>query len=302
VSDGGWHGPRLVCPACRGPLNPELACLGPGCGRAYAWLEPGLPALSLSGEPDPCGPLPADESLAGWLRTIEPADPRFAAVSRAAIFLLALQQRDREPFYADLCESLLGEAAGVTTALDIGCGAGNLAFEMSLRFSIPVTGLDLDAHLLRWARRAFSCFEFNFPVRLNAASFGVARMAPSAHGAPSLQPVAADLFHPPFEAGAFDLVSLVNVLDSVAEPARALERAVELLRPGGWLLFASPDSWNLPTTPRSRWVITGQAWDRLFDRAGLETVTRADDLEWRLKDSPRLHHLYRLHGRLLRKR
>ncbi|HNM79390.1 MAG TPA: hypothetical protein PKI89_13535, partial [Tepidiformaceae bacterium] len=77
--------------------------------------------------------------------------------------------------------------------------------------------------------------------------------------------------------------------------------AATLVRPGGWLLFASPDSWHLSATPRDRWRITPGDWDALFASAGLETVRCADDLEWRLKDTGRLHHLYRVHGRLLRK-
>lgn len=239
--------------------------------------------------------------LGAWLAKLRPGSDAFASTSRAAIFLLALQQRARETFYADLCEALLGGVAGVRSALDIGCGAGNLAFELAERLCAPVTGLDTDRHLLPWANRAASGEPFAFPVRLDAATFGAGEMPRREIPAP-VRFVAGDLFRPPFAAGTFDLVCLANVLDSVADPEAALARAVELLRPSGLLLFASPDSWNLRTTPGAQWRTTTAAWDALFASAGLETTRTVDDLEWRLKDTPRLHHIYRVHGRLLRKR
>lgn len=245
------------------------------------------------------GALPPEGRLAEWLANLAPDAPAFAATSRAAIFLLALQQRARETFYADLCEALLSPDLRVSSALDIGCGAGNLAFELASRLGVPVTGLDNDPYALQWARRAATGEPFEFPVRLDAARFGVARM--EARKAATTRFVAGDLFRPPFAAASFGLVCAVNVLDSVADPAGALGQAVALLRPGGHVLFASPDAWNLRTTPRSRWVTTTGEWDALFAHCGLVTVRTVDDLEWRLKDSPRLHHIYRVHGRLLRK-
>lgn len=245
------------------------------------------------------GALPPEGRLAEWLANLTPDSQAFAGVSRAAIFLLALQQRARETFYADLCEALLPPDLRADSVLDIGCGAGNLAFELATRLRASVTGLDNDPYALQWARRAAAGEPFEFPVRFDAARFGVARM--EARMATTTRFVAGDLFRPPFAPATFDLVCAVNVLDSVVDPAGALREAVALLRPGGHLLFASPDAWNLRTTARSRWVTTTGEWDALYAQCGLVTVRTVDDLEWRLKDSPRLHHMYRVHGRLLRK-
>ena len=243
--------------------------------------------------------LPAEGRLAEWLANLTPDSPAFAGTSRAAIFLLALHQRARETFYADLCEALLPPNLPVTSVLDIGCGIGNLTFELGTRLNAPVTGLDNDPYALQWARRAATGGPFEFPVRLDAARFGLARM--EARAVPETRFVAGDLFRPPFPPASFGLVSAVNVLDSVAAPEAALQAAVALLSPGGHLLFASPDAWNLRTTPRARWISTSEEWDALFESVGLATVNYTDDLEWRLKDSPRLHHIYRVHGRLLRR-
>lgn len=251
----------------------------------------------MSGWPSP---LPPEGELGPWLARLTPESAAFADTSRAAIFLLALQQRARETFYADLCEALLPDDFAPESVLDLGCGVGNLSFELAERFAAPVTGLDIDAFALQWGVRFATGSTFEFPVRLDAARFGVSVME-GRQRATRVGFVCGDVLNPPFAPDSFDLVCAVNLLDSVAEPATAIKQAVSLLRQGGRLLFASPDSWNLRTTPRPNWVVSREEWDELFAHAGLRTERRVDDLEWRLKDSPRLHHIYRVHGRLLSK-
>ncbi|MFN8618051.1 MAG: class I SAM-dependent methyltransferase [Dehalococcoidia bacterium] len=182
-----------------------------------------------------------------------------------------------------------------------GCWAGcsaDLAFELASRLGVAVTGLDNDPCSSSGPGARPTASRSN-SVRLDAARFGVAHMEARRPGAARF--LAGDLFRPPFAPTSFDVVCAVNVLDSVVDPAGALGEAAALLGPGGHLLFASPDAWNLRTTARSRWLTTSAEWDTLFARAGLVTIRATDDIEWRLKDSPRLHHLYRVHGRLLRR-
>jgi SAM-dependent methyltransferase len=316
VGDGtaAWREPSFVCPACRGSgiearLDRELRCSNSVCAQQHDWLTAGIPIVGTPAvrarihASDAAGPLPRDGELARWLTGARPDSPAFAALSRAAIFLLAIRDDARESFYADLCEALLPPGFPIGEALDLGCVAGNLMYELARRGAESVVGLELDAHVLRWAERAAPGGEFEAPVRTDAGHFGAGRMriAPLPADA-RLTFVAGDAMDPPFGGGEFDLVTLVNLIDSVPKPTVVLEQAARLVRPGGHLLFASPDSWNGATTPITRWLAFDEAgWDGAFERAGLETVTRIDDLEWRLRDTPRLHHLYRVHGRLLRK-
>lgn len=284
-------------------MNGSLRCPNPACRHAHGWLTPKIPSVVLarSAQSDAPRPLPGDGELAGWLRGRGPKTAAFGQVFRAAIFLRAMRSDAEEPFYADLCDALGVNSIAAGEVLDAGCGAGNLAFELARRGGWSVTGLDADAHLLRWAERAASGDEFEAPVSVHSGRVVVGRMRVR-RIAGSVRFIHGDLLAPPFGDGQFGLVALVNVLDAVADPAGALSRAVELVRPGGHLLFASPDAWNAATTPVNRWLAaTERGWDRVFGGVGLETVADTDDLEWRLRDSPRLHHLYRVHARLLRK-
>jgi 2-polyprenyl-3-methyl-5-hydroxy-6-metoxy-1,4-benzoquinol methylase len=252
---------------------------------------------------DAPGPLAAPGQFANWLSSFEPETPGFVSIARAAIFLRALRAGYEEPFYAELCDALLPSVGASAEVLDLGCGSGNLAFDLARRTGARVTGLDLDAHLLRWAERLRDGGEVDIPVRLDAGRMGPGTLElTDRRGFDDLRFLCSNLLDPPFEPECFDVVTLVNVLDAVPYPRVALRQAVALLKPGGHLIFASPDSWNGATTPSSRWLATTSAsWDRVFATEGLETVTRVEDLEWRLQDTPRLHHLYRVHGRLLQK-
>jgi SAM-dependent methyltransferase len=225
-------------------------------------------------------------------------------VGRAAIYLDALRPNGGSGFYRELCNALLpgpGEAPG--DVLDIGCGLGNLAFELGRRLPGHIVGLDIDPQLLRWAERVAAGGEIEIPVRESAGRFRTGRLClPGIEPPGALRLVAGNLVNPPFADSSFGLVALVNVLDQVSNPARALRRAVAMVRDGGYLLFAQPDSWNAGTTPPERWLAQDDTeWDAVFERVGLETVGRVDDLEWVLVDAPRLRHVFRVHGRLLRK-
>ena len=307
-----WPGPPLVCPSCRRPpeawlLDDRLCCSNPACATQHTLLTEAIPIVASSevsgriAAKDALGALPTGPDTARWLDSITPDTAGFGAVARAAVFLRALGPGGTT-FYKDVCDALLPALPVGATVIDLGCGAGNLSFEVVGRRPASVVGLDLDAHLLRWAERAATGEEFEAPHRLDAGRFGTSRLQVEVSQGTSLRFVAGNLLDPPFEPATFDLATLVNVLDAVPFPDLALRQAVSLLKPGGYLLFASPDAWNTAVTPRERWLATDcRGSDRVFATAGLETVARIEDLEWRLEDAPRLYHVYRVHGRLLRR-
>ncbi|MGH8984326.1 MAG: class I SAM-dependent methyltransferase [Acidimicrobiia bacterium] len=72
-----------------------------------------------------------------------------------------------------------------------------------------------------------------------------------AHDAPNRQEtvrfVCADAAALPFERGGFDAVTMFDVLEHVPDDRAAVQQALSVLRPGGWLLLSSPNErWRFP--------------------------------------------------------
>lgn len=99
------------------------------------------------------------------------------------------------------------------SVLDLGCGNGWLTAALS-RCGFDVTGLDSSQSGIQIARHAH-------------------RDVPFRH-ADVLLPPADDL------RGRFDAVVAVEILDHVAQPRVLLQHALQMLRPGGWLLVTVP--------------------------------------------------------------
>ncbi len=102
------------------------------------------------------------------------------------------------------------------TVLDVGCGGGILAESMALR-GATVTGIDLAAKPLGVAR-------------LHALESGVANLEYREIAAETLA-----LEQP----GAFDVVTCMEMLEHVPDPASSVRACAQLLRPGGWAFFST---------------------------------------------------------------
>jgi len=99
--------------------------------------------------------------------------------------------------------------------LDVGCGGGILAESMA-RESAEVTGIDLSARALQVAR-------------LHSLDSGVAL---------DYQLISAEDFaaqHP----ASFDIVTCMEMLEHVPDPASVVRACAALLRPGGWLFLST---------------------------------------------------------------
>lgn len=147
--------------------------------------------------------------------------------------------------------------------LDIGCSAGGLGAALKRRPGVEVVGIELDEGYAGDARAV-----------LDRVIQG------------DVQQVLAD----PPDLGTFDVAIAADVLEHLMDPWTALQRAVELLRPGGTAIVSLPNVqylavfWTLarrgrwPREPAGlfdathlRWFTVRDARD-LLEQAGLEVV------------------------------
>ncbi len=117
-----------------------------------------------------------------------------------------------------------------------------------------------------------------------------------------------DAADPPFLAGAFRSVLLLNLLDSVRSPRIVLGQADALLAEGGWLVIACAFAFRDDLTPHGERFGPWDLLDALRGRGGrlalpLEhrVVRVDDDLAWTLRPSERTLHRHRVLGIVSRK-
>jgi len=101
-------------------------------------------------------------------------------------------------------------------ALDVGCGGGILAEAMARRCH-DVTGIDLAAKPLGVAR-------------LHALEAGVDNLV--------YREIATEALAQE-QPGAFDVVTCMEMLEHVPDPAAVVRACAELARPGGWVFFST---------------------------------------------------------------
>jgi 2-polyprenyl-6-hydroxyphenyl methylase/3-demethylubiquinone-9 3-methyltransferase len=127
--------------------------------------------------------------------------------------------------------------------LDGGCGGGLLSFPL-VKVGANVTALDLTEEVLKVGR--------------------------SRDPEGKVQWVPGDITALPFEAGSFDAVCLIDVLEHVEDSKRAVLEALRVLRPNGTFVFHT------------------------FNRTLMSWLFAAKGLDWFIKDSPKHIHEWRL--------
>jgi 2-polyprenyl-6-hydroxyphenyl methylase/3-demethylubiquinone-9 3-methyltransferase len=100
--------------------------------------------------------------------------------------------------------------------LDVGCGGGIFSESMA-RKGADVTGIDLSTKALRVAQ-------------LHALEAGVAKLRYLESSAESLALS---------EPGSFDLVTCMEMLEHVPDPASVVQACAELVKPGGFVFFST---------------------------------------------------------------
>jgi len=105
---------------------------------------------------------------------------------------------------------------GGKTVLDVGCGGGILSDSMA-RKGAQVTGIDLSIKALRVAQLH----------ALEAGTRNVAYREVSAEAIALEQP------------GNFDVVTCMEMLEHVPDPASVVKACSDLVKPGGWVFFST---------------------------------------------------------------
>lgn len=105
---------------------------------------------------------------------------------------------------------------GGKQVVDIGCGGGILADSMA-RKGAEVLGIDLAGKALRVAQLH----------ALEAGTAGVRYREVSAEALAAEQP------------GAFDVVTCMEMLEHVPDPASVVRACCDLVKPGGWVFFST---------------------------------------------------------------
>ena len=121
--------------------------------------------------------------------------------------------------------------------LEVGCGAGNLLLQASVRGSHPVA-LDLAMQALTFVRS-----------RLREASLG----SEAPRDFSCLQSIGEYL---PLASNSFDCILLSEVIEHLEEPQVSIREATRVLRPGGRLLVTTPNY-------RSLWPLMERAVDMM---------------------------------------
>ena len=118
------------------------------------------------------------------------------------------------PLRVEWIERVAGPLAG-RRVLDVGCGGGILA-ESLASLGASVTGVDLSEKSLAVAK-----------LHRLESGIDVDYRAVSAEALAAEQP------------GAFDVVTCMEMLEHVPDPASIVDACARLARPGGWLLFST---------------------------------------------------------------
>lgn len=240
----GQDPPRLLNPGVQapsyGPLNFQVAAVQANEAIRYlVGLEPRTVSTRLlidfadyrqteeRFERDPgcqvCGPLTAAEEPQPERRVLELISEQYERERAEASFNSLLL----DPLVAELVPTVDVAA----TALDVGCGTGDLTRLLADR-GYQATGVDLEPAMLRIARERSA----GQPVAYREA--GLADLDPA--------------------DGRYDLVLCLNVLDWIEDLTSAFDQLRRLVRPGGELLLSVPHPFKDSGTWARRW--NGDRW------------------------------------------
>lgn len=174
--------------------------------------------------------------------------------------------------------------------LDVGCAVGRSSFELA-RGSREVVGIDFSRSFIQAANhlKAFGQLEYQ---RLEEGARFTACLAkvPPAIERQRVQFEVGDACDLRADLGQFDAVLAANLLCRLPDPAKFLERAPALVKPGGALVLTTPCTWMEQYTPREKWLCDENS-------TTLDGLHRHLDAHFRLVRTLDLPFLIREHAR-----
>jgi len=188
-------------------------------------------------------------------------------------------QAERFPFTV----RAMWEEGGGGRALDLGCACGRVTLDLA-RDHDEAVGVDASAPLVAAAREVLAAGRARYRLRVEGETFRDVEVAVPVPRNASFE--VGDAHALRFPDGAFRTVVALNLLDRVADPARALAEAARVTAPRGLLLVASPFTWLPEHTPRERWLVPG-----------VERVRALLGAAFRLEREARLPFFIRHHAR-----
>lgn len=198
--------------------------------------------------------------------------------------------------------------------LDLGCAVGGLTFALAEESEELILGVDLNASMLRLARRVLRTGTVAYPRRRGGLLYEhrAFPLPPGFHDRVDFWVV--DGLALPFPGETFSRVVSLNVVDSALSPLDLLRSAERSLRSGGHLFLATPFDWSGAVTPPAAWLgghsprapgagdgawvlrslLTPGAHPAALNSA--QILGEVDDLPWTVRLHERSRSEYRLYG------
>lgn len=156
---------------------------------------------------------------------------------------------------------------------DLGCGVGRGSFRLAAQTGGLVVGIDLNLSMLQLASRALRRGVARYPVRRVGMAYTWRAHAVDLPGADRVDFWMADAHALPFADARFDLLTSLNLIDCLGDPATHLGELDRLLAAGGRLALATPYDWSANATAAAGWI--GGHSQRAADGGAAEPRARA---------------------------
>lgn len=137
----------------------------------------------------------------------------------------------------------------VERALDLGCAVGRSTFELSKSASETI-GIDFSANFIAAAEHLRSHGSIDYPLRETGSQTTPATaVIPDGSKPETCRFLEGDAMNLPADLGSFDRVHAANLICRLPDPEKLLQRLPDLVRPGGYLVLATPCTWLDEFTP-----------------------------------------------------